>query len=179
MRSRRSLVLLFAAMVFPVLGYQQPTCVAPALSDQQVKDIIDKERATRTDLPARFPEFRWLVRRQECHYVYIEYGLPETPDNNHIFRLNQYGVMVDAEPGKPKCPAKVLTESELAEIISRERGKRRNLPTAFSKQKTRVERMRCMYLYFEYALPEKKGNFQVFTIDPFGELWEGHRSKPY
>jgi hypothetical protein len=179
MRSLRELVILFAFMILPVWGNQQPTCVAPALSDQQVKDIIDKERATRTDLPAPFSEFRWIVRRQGCHYVYIEYGLPEAPDYRQSFKLNQQGTLVDAEPSKLKCTDKVLTESELAEIIKNERAKRKDLPPAFSNYKTRVDRLRCMYLYFEYALPERRGDYQVFTIDPFGELMDFSRSKPY
>lgn len=77
-----------------------------------------------------------------------------------------------------KCPAKVFSESELAEIIKVERAKRQDLPPPFQKYKTRVDRLRCLYLYFEYALPETKGNYQVFTIDPYGELMEFSRSQP-
>ncbi len=183
MQSRRAWVLLLGLVIFPGLGYAQPTCVAPTLSDQQVKDIIDRERATRTDLPAPFPEYRWTARKQGCHYVYIEYGLPEAPEYNHIFSLNQYGAVVAASTGrttvKLKCPDKTFTESELAEIIKKEREKRHDLPPSFPSYRTRVDRLGCMYLYFEYALPEARGNYEVFTIDPFGELMEFSRSQPY
>ena len=185
MQSRRawSWVLLSGLVILPALGYAQPTCVAPTLSDQQVKDIIDREKATRTDLPAPFPEYRWTARKQGCHYVYIEYGLPETPEYNHIFRLNQYGAIVDAGSGgitvNLECPDDVLADSELAEIIKKERAKRHDLPPPFPSHRTRVDRSGCMYLYFEYALPEARGNYQVFTIDPFGELMEFSRSQPY
>ena len=30
-----------------------------------------------------------------------------------------------------------------------------------------------------YRLPEKRGDFQAFTIDPLGELMEFYRSQPY
>ncbi len=179
MQRRRVLILLFLGVIFPALGYSQPTCTAPVLSDQQVKDVVDKERGTRTDLPKPFPKYRWVVRRQGCHYVYIEYGLPEIPEDNHIFRLNQYGVIVDADSSSLQCPDKVFTESELAEIIEKGRKKREDLPVLLPNYKTRVDRLRCMYLYFEYALPETRGNYQVFTIDPFGELMEFSRSQPY
>lgn len=183
MRSRQALVLLYALLIFPVLGYPQPNCVGPVLSDQQVESNIDKERATRTDLPGPFPEYRWLVRRQGCHYVYIEYGLPETPEYNHIFKLNQYGSIVDVQTGaggEPlKCLNRVFTESELAEIVKKEREKRRDLPPPFPNYRARIDRLRCLYLYFEYNLPEKRGDYQVFTIDPFGELMEFSRSQPY
>ena len=177
------LVLLFVVVILPTMGYAQPTGVAPALSDQQVKDIIDKERAMRTDLPAPFPEYRWMVRRQGHYYIYIEYGLPEAPDYSQIFNLNRYGIIVDVQMGrkavKLKCPDKVFTESELAEIIKKERETRDDLPPPFPNYRTRVDRLRCLYLYFEYNLPEKRGDYQVFTIDPLGELMEFSRSQPY
>lgn len=183
MQSRQAWVLLSVLGIFPVLAHSQPTCVAPALSDQQVKDIITKERATRTDLPGPFPKYRSNVRRQGCHYIYIEYGLPETPEYSHIFKLNQHGAIVDVQTGtgsEPlKCPDKVFAESDLAEIIKKEREKRHDLPPPFASYKTRVDRLRCLYLYFEYNLPEKRGDYQVFTIDPFRELMGFSRSQPY
>jgi len=181
-------------LVTPV--HAQPVCVAPTLDDARVKAIIDTERAARTDLPAAFAHSRWSVRREGCHYVYIEFSLPETPDKMNIFKLNQNGVIVDAMngidslmpplvpegaqvAGHMKCPAHVLTEAELAAIIANERQTRSDLPAAFPSSRVRVERMRCLYLYFEYALPERRGDFQVFTIDPMGELMEFSRSDPY
>ena len=179
MRRQPALTFLFGMMVLPVSGYEQPTCPDPALSDRQVQDILKKERATRTDLPPPFPQQRVSVRRLGCYYVYIEYGLPETPDQNHIFKLNGRGVIVDFQPGSPKCPEKVLTDSELAEIVKNERAKRSDLPPPFPMSRTHVERARCLYRYFEYAVPESRGNYQVFTIDAFGELMEVLRPDPY
>lgn len=170
-------------MIVPALGYSEPTCVAPALSDQQVKEIIDTERATRTDLPVPFQKYKWTVKRQGCHYVYVEYGLPETPEYNQIFKVNQYGAIVDAGTGlrgkSLKCPEKVFTESELAEIIKKEREKRSDLLPRFPNYKTWVHRSGCLYFYFEYNLPERRGDYQAFTIDPFGELMDFSRSQPY
>lgn len=183
MHSRRALFLLLALVILPVMSYAQTTCVAPALSGRQVKDIIDKERAARTDLPKAYPKYRWDVSRQGCHYVYVEYGLPEAPEYNHIFSLNQYGVIVDAQGGNEgehlKCPDKVFTESELAEIIKKEREKRDDLPLPLPSYKTQVSRSRCLYFYYENALPETRGNYHAFIIDPFGELMEFHRAQPY
>ena len=196
MRTHLALIVLIASMMYPAAGSGQPTCVAPPLSDQQVKGIVEKERATRKDLPTPFPQSRWLVRRQGCHYAFIEYGLPEAPEYNNIIRLNQYGVVVDAQTGNPlsnepvgapkarsaspmNCPGKDLAENELAQIVKSERAKRHDLPPPFPQYKARVDRSRCLYLYFEYALPERRGDYQVFTIDPLGELMEFSRSQPY
>lgn len=77
-----------------------------------------------------------------------------------------------------KCPDKVFSESELADIIKAERAKRQDLPLVFSNYKARVIRLRCLYLYFEYPLPESRGIYQAFTIDPFGELMEFSRGQP-
>lgn len=184
MRSRGALALVSVLAALPGAAYPQSACVAPPLSDQQVKDIIQNERETRTDLPKPFPKYRWLVRKDGCYYVYIEYGLPEAPEYNQIFKINQRGVIVDVQMGAEsvkglKCPDKTYTETELAEIVKKERAKRADLPPEFPKYKTRLQRMRCLYLYFEYALPERRGEYQVFTIDPFGELMEFSRSQPY
>jgi len=184
MNMRSLIVCLVAIVTLPVMAYGQPTCVAPRLSDPQVKNIIDRERKERTDLPAPFPDYRWAVRRQGCHYVYVETGLPEGFHNQHTFKLNQRGVIVDVQTGDADtssltCPERVFTESELADIVASERAKRKDLPRPFPKSRTRVDRARCLYLYFEYALPERRGDYQVFTIDPFGELMEFTRSKPY
>lgn len=166
----------------PAVSDTQPACVAPSLSDKQIEDIVQKERARRTDLPKPFPKYRSLVRRQGCHYTYIEYSLPAAPESNQIFKLNQHGTIVDVQKGgrgSMKCPDGVLTDGQLAEIVARERARRGDLPPQFPKYKTRVQRLRCLYLYFEYALPERRGDYQTFTVDPFGELMEFSRSQPY
>jgi hypothetical protein len=180
---RRSLFwsFLLAMAMLPAPGASQstPMCADPPLSEQQIKNIIEKERAVSRDLPPPFEKSRTVLRRQGCHYVYIEYPIPQAPDRHNVFMLNQKGVIVDAEPGSVPCPEKVFTETELAEIIKNERAKRTDLPPPFPKSRARVDRQRCMYLYFEYAVPEARGNYQVFTIDPFGELVDVVRSKPY
>jgi len=181
MQGKPLLVLLLLSAVSPVPGHADPGCDAPVFSDQQIEEIIATERASRTDLPVPFPQYRSVVRRRGCHYTYIEYGLPERPEYNHIIKLNQHGVIVDASAGGQssplQCPGAVLTDNELAEVVRSEREKRRDLPPAFSNYETRVVRMRCLYLYFEYAVPRINGEYQVFTIDPFGELMEFRRSR--
>ena len=174
-----TLFVLCVLMAIPAMGDTQPTCVAPVLSEQQIKDLIAKERTTRKDLPPPFAESRTVLRRHGCHYTYIEYGIPQRPDEQNIFKLNQHGVIVDVDPGSLACPAKVFTEAELTAIVKNARAARKDLPPAFKDSRTRIERVRCLYQFFEYAVPEARGNFQVFTIDPLGEVMDIHRSKPY
>jgi hypothetical protein len=175
------LLFLIAPLLVAAAGRQeqQPTCEAAALTNEEVKAIVDNERAKRTDLPVTFPQYTWEVRRRRCHYVYIEYGLPRAPDYSQSITLNQRGVIVDASPGgNIKCPEKVFKKEELFAFVSTERVKKKDVPVALSNSETRVERLRCMYLYFEYGLPRESGNYQVFTIDPYGELMSVYRSKP-
>ena len=40
-------------------------------------------------------------------------------------------------------------------------------------------RERCLYMYFEYAVPERRGDYLAFTLDPLGEVMDVYRSKPY
>ena len=174
-----TLILVGASMTLAAVCQAQPTCSEPALSEQQLREIIAKAREARKDLPTPFAQSEVVVRRQGCHYVYIEYSLPRTPDHQNIFRVNQRGVIVDTEPVSMTCPERTLTESELADVVKRERARRKDLPAPFANTRTRVDRNRCLYLYFEYAVPEQRGNFQVFTIDPLGELIDVFRSKPY
>ncbi|MFZ5469337.1 MAG: hypothetical protein ACOZIN_07850 [Myxococcota bacterium] len=166
------------------IAFADPPCAAPPLPEKAVQDIIEKERRTRTDLPSAFKKASWTVTRRGCHYTAIESMLPPTPEASHIFTLNQHGAIVDViignSPESPlRCPDKVLTELQLAQVVKSERAKRPGLHAPFPKSKTRVVRQRCLFLYFEYALPERRGDYQVFTIDPLGELIDASRSQPY
>ena len=170
-------------LMFPALTCAQTECKESELSAAQINEIVVRARSTRDDLPPAFPDYEYTARRQGCYYVYIEYGLPPALEYNQIFRLNQYGAIVDAQSGGQasnlKCPEKLYTESELADIIKKERGKRQDLPPPFPKYRIHVSKLNCLYLYYEYNLPEKRGDYQVFTIDQFGELMEFSRSFPY
>lgn len=154
----------------------QPRCTAAPLTEEQLKAIVAKEREARQDLPRAPDEYTTAVRKQGCHYVYIEYPVPRTPDRQNIFTLNQEGVIVDTQPATMKCPGRELTESDLAAIVDRARSQREDLPAPFAQTRTRVDRMRCLYLYFEYPVPSKPRDFQVFTVDPLGELMNALRN---
>ena len=172
------LVLATVLMSPPDAAAAQPDCTAPALSQAQVTELIAKARKEQRELPAPFAQTEVVFRRNGCHYLYIEYALPRTPEAQNIFKLNPQGVIVDVEPGMLRCPDRQLTEQELGQIVSKARATRKDLPAAFENARIRVDRRRCLYLYFEYAVPEKPGQFQVFTIDPFGEVMDFYRNKP-
>jgi hypothetical protein len=185
---RYILIILILGAVALVVSNRENWIGAPArqdtseahtedMADIEVKSIIDEQRAARSDLPKPYPQSEWIVRKQGSYYTYIEYGLPKAPGFSQIFKLNRHGVIVDAysaeNPNKPiDCPEKVYSAGELAAIVERERQNRDDLPAAFPEFRTRVDRMRCLYLYFEYAIPEAQGKHHVFVIDPFGELME-------
>jgi hypothetical protein len=183
MRMQTFLMASIVTTVISGLANAQPVCAAPELPSQHIKEIVAKERLSRTDLPEPFPKYKWTVRREGCHYIYREQGEPAKPHYTNTFWLNQVGVIVDASTGgiaakEMKCPDKVLSEQELAEIVNNARKKRPELPGPYKPQKTRVDRMRCLYVYYEYALPETAGIYHTFTIDPFGELMQFFRGRP-
>ena len=134
--------------------------------------------------PTGFDEATWSIRRERNHYVVVENAVPEQPHHRNLFKLNRRGVIVDVIArdrfNTPvNCPERVFTESELAEIVRKERATRDDVPPLFEKYRVRVSRLRCLYLYFEYRQPERRGDYQVFTIDPEGEVMEFSRSEPY
>jgi len=77
-----------------------------------------------------------------------------------------------------KCPDKTFTENELSEIVKRERTVRKDLPQPFEKFKTKVIRLRCLYVFYEIPLPEGQEAYQTFTIDPYGEIMETYKNIP-
>lgn len=186
MRTGHALFLLSMVLATPCMSESRQRCDAPELSKEEVRQVIEQERADRSDLPDEFPEYRFVLRRKGCHYVYMEHGIPEAPEYNQTFILNRDGVIVDAYVGASvdpdgaiECTEDALTATELAKIVREARAERDDLPPEYPDFRTRVERMRCLYLYFEYALPEVRGKYQVFTIDPFGEILEFSLSEPY
>ena len=92
--------VLAIASSMPGGARAQDVCKADALGAEQVKAIVDAERAVRSDLPKAFERYRWTVSRQGCYYVYIEFGLPETPGVSLMFRINQFGAVVDVVKGR-------------------------------------------------------------------------------
>ena len=176
-------VMFIMVMMLPVLSDAQEECNATKLSADQIHEIVVKARATRDDLPPAFPKYKFTVKNQGCYYVYIEFGLPTAVEYLQMFKLNRYGVIVDVqssggEPTKLKCPERVFTKNELTRIVKKEREQRKDFPILFMKYKIRVDRLSCLYLYYEYNLPERPGDYQVFIIDPYGELMEFSRSTP-
>ncbi len=176
------LALVLAA--FSTAFTEGPVCDAPAWSEDAVREIIAKARASRSDLPKAFEHSRWSTRRDGCYTTAIEYSVPEMIHATHIFKLNRRGVIVDVQVGDSlksdfQCPDEVLTEPELARIVAAARAARRDLPPPFPRARVRVDRMRCIYLYFEYRVPEARGDYHVFLVDPLGELMEFQRSEPY
>lgn len=72
-----------------------------------------------------------------------------------------------------QCPAAPpLDEAQLAAIIEQARASRQDLPPPFDDFRVRVTKDRCLYIYFEDALPETRGSYVAFVIDVFGEIIE-------
>lgn len=180
---RAAWLLLSALALAPGAARSGPACDAAPLSDAEIEAAIAAARATRTDLPPPFPSQRTVTREGGCHHLYIEYALPAAPDRNHIFQLNRQGVIVDVQAGRAatgfQCPGDELTQDDLADVVARARANRDELPQPYPQRTVRVSRLRCLYLYFEYNVPERRGDHQVFIIDPLGELMSYQRSDPY
>lgn len=171
--------LVVAFMISSVANAAKIECTSPAISDDQIREIVSRSRVEHDEIPREFSSFRWSVRRQGCHYVYIETGLPESPDYRQVFTLNQSGKLVDVENVALKCDGRGLSMADLRLVIDRERSRRPDIPSAGLEVRIQNQRLRCMYMVFEYAVPEVKGKFDLFTVDQYGELLDFYRSSPY
>lgn len=68
------------------------------------------------------------------------------------------------------CPPLELSAEEVHEIIKKEREKRGDLPSAYSKPEYVVKKMGCYYLYEEYELPRKPEDGLTFLLNRFGVI---------
>ena len=171
--------LVVACMTTSMANAATINCTSPFISDDQVRGIVSRSRIEREEIPREFASFRWSVRRQGCHYVYTETGLPESPDYRQVFTLNQNGKLVDVENISLKCDGNSMDAAQLRLIIGHERSRRSDIPSAAPEVRIQHQRLRCLYMVFEYAVPEVKGKFDLFTIDQYGELLDFYRSSPY
>lgn len=174
-------------LIFPDSSYSQNKCTLPEITADQIHELVAKERKARDDVPPAFPKYEYTGRKEGCYYMYIEHGLPYAFEYAQIFRLNQSGMVVEAKIGnnaesvKLKCSEKEYAESELAEIIKKEREMRQDLSPPFLNYKAYVKRSGCLYNYYELNLTinmKEYKEYQAFTIGPFGKLMEYSRSEP-
>ncbi|MDT4330394.1 hypothetical protein ACQE3E_01605 [Methylomonas sp. MED-D] len=70
------------------------------------------------------------------------------------------------------CPGRGLSESEIIDIVEKQRALRPELPKKYGVYETSVTRLRCLYVMYERQVPVENGIYQTFTVDPFGELME-------
>ena len=68
------------------------------------------------------------------------------------------------------CPDRTFSTEELSAIIASARASRTDVPAPYAETRVQVLRVRCLYQYFEYPVPEDSGRYTVFTIDPYGGL---------
>ena len=183
MPSPRTIRVMLAALglmlgAIPGQVSAQPTCAGPELTQAQLQEIVRKAREARADLPPLPAEHTVDVQRKGCHYQYIEYPLPRVPDSLTIFTINPKGVLVNLQPKAMACPARELSEDEIAKIVAEARVLRADLPRPLaSGSRTSMARQGCMYLYFEYGSSGRAGDFQVITVDPLGEVVDGYRNR--
>jgi hypothetical protein len=155
-----------------------PGCTEPTLSDDAVVAIIASERAARTDLPPAYESGTVTVRRKGCHYTYSEELDPQLFHSARIFTLNQRGVIVEvlAHGGSfdIECPGSELTDAQVIEIVRVARETRTELPPPFESFETDVGPDACLKLYTEESTSEPLDVFNVFVIDPFGEIVDAY-----
>lgn len=77
----------------------EKTCDVRPFTEENIVEIIKRERSVRSDLVQPFEEQEIKQFRDGCFYIYQEWKLPKTPGMSNIFVLDQYGVIVDMTAG--------------------------------------------------------------------------------
>jgi hypothetical protein len=94
-----SFFLVFVALSIALESVAQPHCTGPEFSEDQIREIIRRERSVRYDLPTAFENSTVMISRERCFYLYRESRVPAVIGSTSFFVLNQYGVIVDVMQG--------------------------------------------------------------------------------
>lgn len=157
-------------------------CDGPEFTDENIIEIVKRERAVRKNLRAKFENPTVTVNRKRCHYVYIEYPHEKTVGKNHIFVINQFGAIVDVKSGRTsralmKCPEVEYSLEDLTGLVKVQRSKYKDLPAEPDEYETKFIKMRCLYVYYETPLPKVNNKYQTLTLDYYGDVYETYESK--
>jgi hypothetical protein len=93
---------LFAVLVsfmIALTASAQSHCTGPDFTDNQIREIVRRERSIRTDIPKEYENFTVSIRRKGCFYEYTESRSPSAFGGDRFFTLNQYGVIVSLKHG--------------------------------------------------------------------------------
>jgi hypothetical protein len=75
-------------------------CNSLTLTDDQVRSRVEKHMASRFEPLQERRRARWLVRREGCQYVYLEWSEPATPGSHILVLLDAEGRVTHVEPGR-------------------------------------------------------------------------------
>lgn len=175
--------LYFFIVFSPLSLASDLICEGPRLTNDDVIEIVKRERASRKVIPPAFNEkVEIKIMEKRCHYVYVEYPASKTVGRNRVLVISRYGNIVDALSGRSAntfldCPDIDYSLDDLERLVNKQRRQYDDLPVRPKNASTKMSKMRCMYVYYEMSDPEKSGDYQTFTLDYYGDIYEFYRSK--
>lgn len=170
-------------LLCPSVFADELICEGPTFSDKDILEIVERERATRKVVPAKFKEeVEIKIHRKRCHYVYVEFPKKKTVGRNRVIVLSRYGYIVDAYSGRSNstflnCPDVSYSAEDLQNFVNKQRKQYKDLPDAPKEYAIKMSKMRCMFVYYETPIPEQSNNYQSFTLDYYGDVYEFYQSK--
>jgi hypothetical protein len=176
---------LMAMWTVPAWGQQWLPRCSGSLTDEQVRASVASARMTRKEMPPAPKRYESTIRRQGCHYIYLEYPQPAQLHSARIFTLNDKARVVDVDGGSDlgskeaeHCPVALLSQEQLRSFVARERARGTGMPEPFEQATVSVMRQRCMYFYMERPVPAIPNRYHAFVIDPYGELMRVRIGEP-
>jgi hypothetical protein len=97
--SKSFMVNRFGTIVEARVGNGMPVnikCTEKVYSEDELAEIIKKERKLRQDLPPPFANYKVQVERYGCLYWYLEWELPEGSKNYLAFQIDPFGELMNS-----------------------------------------------------------------------------------
>lgn len=91
------LAFLFSMMSVSTQARSQWSCAAPALTTNQIRDLVKQARERYSNLPREPASYEWYILQVGCHYVYSEEVNSEFITKELEFTFNPSGLLVDFE----------------------------------------------------------------------------------
>ena len=153
------------------------TCKTPAFTKKEIINIVKKAREANPKLIAETENADINIHRQRCHYVYRETPRANTTvDLSRYVTINEVGEIASFIVGRSgksgfKCPDVKYSVEQMAKFLQLSRARFSDLPKQPNDFTARVNKVRCMYVYYEYPLSIKEGKGYSFTFDYNGDLY--------
>jgi hypothetical protein len=146
-------------------------CPDRELTSDQLRDLVQNARESRTDLPPPPKEYEVKIRRDGCLYRYVETDLKAPRRTNNRFLMDPYGDIYNVTS---TCLGSGLSDADVMAAVADARSARSDLPETPSSFATEIEKTDCHYIYREIPKLDSEPVVSI-TVGPHGDVLEARK----